>query len=48
MAHAQKLKPQNAKAQAAKPRLAYAKKEIDIKMERARLEVALDLLNIQK
>lgn len=37
-----------AEAQAAKARLAYADKEMSIKVEKARLEATLDVLNLQK
>ncbi|KAL7868569.1 hypothetical protein SRHO_G00099530 [Serrasalmus rhombeus] len=37
-----------AEAQAAKARLAYAEKEMSIKIEKARLEASLDVLNLQK
>lgn len=38
----------HAEAQAAKARLAYAEKKMDIKVEKAQLEATLDLLNLQK
>ena len=37
-----------AEAQAAKARLAYAEKEMSIKVEKARLEATLDILHLQK
>nr|XP_054604550.1 uncharacterized protein LOC129165413 [Nothobranchius furzeri] len=37
-----------AEAQAAKARLAYAEKEMSIKVEKARLEATLDVINLQK
>ncbi|KAL4000683.1 acetylcholinesterase [Sarotherodon galilaeus] len=37
-----------AEAQAAKARLAYAEKEMNIKVEKARLEATLDVINLQK
>ncbi|XP_035985049.1 uncharacterized protein LOC118558666 [Fundulus heteroclitus] len=37
-----------AEAQAAKARLAYAEKEMTIKVEKARLEATLDVINLQK
>lgn len=37
-----------AEAQAAKARLAYAQKEMDIKVEKARLDATLDVLQLQK
>jgi len=37
-----------AEAQAAKARLAYAEKEMSIKVEKARLEATLEVLGLQK
>lgn len=37
-----------AEAKAAKARLAYAEKEMSIKVEKARLEATLDVINLQK